>query len=150
MSSMAQSSDIAQVAQHICACIVFFGLAFSAHIAHSEESSFAVSKNISKSKIVSSETNWQPSYRLSRNVAPNNTIASLPTDTDFGAASRLFHFSEPQQKNEWSINIQKQTPSSENCSQLPSLLCLDSKDEQPDINTQQDSFWFVLRKAFHF
>jgi len=150
MSSLTHSSDIVQFAQHICAWIVILGLAFSAQTAQSEEGSFTVKKNISAPKIVSLETYWQPSYQLSQNVAPNHSIATPPTDAEFSNSPRLLHFSEPQQKDDWSINIQKQTPSSGDCAPLSSLLCLDSKDEQPDINAQQESFWFVFRKAFHF
>lgn len=150
MSSLSHGSDIVQFAQHFCVWIVFLVLAISANTAHSEEGSYVIKKDISASKIVRSGTYWQPSYRLSQNIAPNNSIASVTTDAEFSNAPQLLHFSEPQKKNDWSINIQKQTPSSGDCSPLSSLLCLDSKDEQPDIKTQKDSFWFVLRKAFHF
>jgi hypothetical protein len=150
MSSLSHGSDIVQAAQHFCVWVVFLGLAISANTAHSKESSYVNKKDISASKIVRSDSYWQPSYRLSQNIATNNSIASVATDTEFSNAPQLFHFSEPQKKNDWSINIQKQTPSSGDCSPLSSLLCLNSKDEQPDIKTRQDSFWFVLRKAFHF
>jgi hypothetical protein len=150
MSSLTHGSDIIQAAQHIFVWIVFLGLAVSANTAHSKEGSYVIKKDISASKIVRPETYWQPSYRLSQNNATYNSIAFVNADAEFSNETRLFHFSESQQKNDWSINIQKQTPSSGECSPLSSLLCLDSKDEQPDINAQQDSFWFVLRKAFRF
>lgn len=143
MSSLIPGSYFIQDVMQICAWIAFFGLAVAAHTAQSEEGSFAIEKDTSTTKPASSDTHWQPSYRLGTDAAPSRDGVS--------SAPRLFLFAEPKKEDGWSINIQKQTPSSStDCSPLSSLPCLESKDERSDIKPQQDSFWFVLRKAFHF
>ena len=151
MSSLIPGSYFIQDVMQICAWIAFFGLAVAAHTAQSEEGSFAIEKDTSTTKPANSDTHWQPAYRLDTNVALKRPKDAVPSGDGFSSAPRLFLFAEPKKEDGWSINIQKQTPSSStDCSPLSSLLCLESKDERPDIKHQQDSFWFVLRKAFHF
>jgi hypothetical protein len=150
MSSLISSSNLIQEAMQVGLWFVFVSLAVAAHTAQSEEGSFALKKDILSIKPVSSDTHWQPSYRLNTNVALDRSKDAAPTGVGFSSTPRLLLVAEPKKEDDWSINIQKQIPSNNDCSPMSSLLCLDSKEERPDIKPQRDSFWFVLRKAFHF
>jgi hypothetical protein len=129
---------------------VFVGLAVSAHTAQSEEGSFALKKDILSIKPVSSDTHWLPSYRLNTSVALNRSKDAAPTGAGFSSTPRLHLVAEPKKEDGWSINIQKQIPSNSDCSALSSHPCFDSNEERPDIKPHRESFWFVLRKVFHF
>ena len=128
---------------------LFVSLAVAAHTAHSDEGSFAFKKDIVSIKSLSFDTHWLPSYRLNTNVALNRSKDAAPTGTGFGSTPPLLLVTVPKH-DDWSINIQKQIPSSNDCSSLSSRLCFDSIDEGPDNKTQHNSFWLVLRKTFHF
>jgi hypothetical protein len=150
MSSLISTSNLIQEAMQVGLWFVFVSLAVAAHTAQSEEGSFALKKDILSIKPVSSDTHWQPSYWLNMNVALNRSKDAAPTGVGFSSTPRLLLVAEPKKEDGWSINIQKQILSNSDCSPLSSHLCLDSKEERPDIKPQRDSFWFVLRKAFHF
>jgi len=150
MSSLISGSNLIHEAMHVGLWFVFFGLAVAAHTAQSEEGSLAVKKDISSIKRVSSDTHWQPSYWLNTNVALNRSKNVAPTGVGFSSTPRLFLVAEPKKEDDWSINIQKQIPSNSDCSPSSSHLCFDSKEEQPDIKPQRESFWLVWRKKFHF
>lgn len=150
MSSLIPDSYFIHDALQICVWFVFFGLAVAAHTAQPEEGSFAIKKETLTTKLISPDTYLQPSYRLNTNVALNRAKDAVPIGAGFSITPRLPIFTEPKKEDDWSINIQKQISSSSDCSALSSPQCLDSKDEGPYIKHQQDSFWFVLRKAFHF
>jgi hypothetical protein len=150
MSSLIPGSCLIHDALQICAWFAFFGLAVAAHTAQCEENSLAFNKETLTAKPGSPSIYRQPSYRLDKDIAFNRPKNSLSTGTEFSNTHQLLNFTEPKKEDDWSINIQKQTPSSGNCSPSSSLLCQDSKEEQPDIKPLRDSFWLVLRKAFHF
>lgn len=149
MSRPISGSCIIQDAMQICAWLVFLGLAVAAHTAQSEDGSFTIEKDPLTAELASPYTHRQSSYKINANVALNRSNDSAPFGTGLSNTSRLLHFTEPKNEEDWSINIQKRDPSSSSCSSQSSIQCLDSKDEGPD-KPQQDSFWFVLRKAFHF
>ena len=148
MFSLTSTSNLKQEAMKVCLWFVFVSLAVAAHTAQSEEGSFALKKDTIK--LVSSDSSWQPSYQLNTSVALNRSKDATPTGVKFSSTPRLLLVAEPKKEDDWSINIQKQIPSNNDCSTLSSLLCIDSKQERADIKTQRNSFWFVLRKAFHF
>jgi hypothetical protein len=150
MSSLTHSSDLIQVAQQICFWFAVLGLAVSAHTAQSEEVSFAIEKNNSTIKLVSSDTYWKPSYQINPNITPNRSKDLLPSVTKSSNSFKLLRYADTNKEDDWSLNIQMQGPTSGNCSPSSSLACLDSKDERPDIKPQHESYWLVLRKAFHF
>lgn len=151
MSTLIPGSYFVQDAMQICVWLVFLGLAVAAHTAQSEEGEFAIEKDTVTNQFASPETHWQPSYRLNTaNVTLNRSKDAVPSGTGFSSTPRLSLLAEPKKEDDWSVNIQKQIPTSSNCTSLSSLMCLDSKDEGPDNKPKQDSFWFVLRKAFHF
>jgi hypothetical protein len=137
-----------QDAMQICIWFLLFGLAVAAQTAHSEESVFATENNTLTAKVVNSDIHRQLPYRFNSNVALNHPNYAVPTG--LSSTPRLSFFTEPKDEDSWSINIQQQAPSSSNCSSS-SLTCFDSKDDQlNDAKSQHNSFWFVLRKAFHF
>lgn len=150
MSSLTHGSELIQVAQQFCMWIVVLGLAVSAHTAQSEEGSFAVEKNISTNKLVSSDTYWKPSYQINPNITPNRSKDSLPSVAKSSNSFRLPRYADTKNEDDWSLNIQMQGPTNGNCNPSSSFACLDSKDERPDIKPQHESYWLVLRKAFHF
>ena len=150
MSSLIPNSCFTQEVMHVCLGVVFVGLAIAAHTAQSEEGSFAHNPDILTTKLVSSDTDWQPSYRLNTNVALNRSEDSAPTGLGFSGTPRLFLVTEPKKEADWSINVQKQIPSGSNCSPLSPILCFDSKEERPEIKPRRDSFWVVWRKALPF
>lgn len=150
MSSLISSSNLVQETMQVGLWFVFVSLAVAAHTAQSEEGSFVLKRDILLIKPVSSNTYWLPSYQLNTTVALNRSKDAEPTGAGFSSTPRLLLVTEPKKEDGWSINIQKKIPSSSDCSALSSHLCLDSKEERPDIKPQRESFWFVLRKAFHF
>ena len=151
MSGLIPVSFLAHKASQICCPVVFLGLAFAAHMAQSEEGYFAPDTDILKVQLVRSDTDLQPSWRLDTDSAFNRSGSSIATGSEFGHKPRLFLVAEPKKENDWSFNIQKQNPAGGDCSSLVSLVCTDSKEEQPaDIQPPRQSFWVVLRKAFHF
>lgn len=150
MSSLTHGSDLTQVAQQICIWIAVLGLAVSANTAQSEEGSFAVEKNISTTKLVSSDTYWNTPFQINPNIAPSRSSDSIPSVAKSRNSLKLLRFADTNKEDNWSLNVQMQGPASGDCSPSSSLVCLDSKDERPDIKPQHESYWLVLRKAFHF
>lgn len=150
MSSLIPGSYFIHDALQICVCFAFFGLVVAAHTAQCGEDSLRFNKETLTAKPASPGIYWQPSYRLDKDIAFNRPKNSLSTGAGFSNTPQLLNFTEPKNEDNWSINIQKQTPSSGECSPSSSLLCQNSKDERPDTKPQRDSFWLVLRKAFHF
>lgn len=150
MSSLIHGSYFIQMAMHVCLGFVFVGLAVAANSAKSEESSFASKPDISKIRLISSETDWPPSYWLDTNAAPSRLENPVTPSLGFNSTPRMFLVTEPKKEGDWSINIQKQIPYGNNCSPLSSLLCFDSKEERPDIKPLRDSLWVVWRKVFPF
>jgi len=150
MSGLIFGSNIIHEAMHVGLWFLFIGLAVTAHTAQSEEGSFSFKKDISTFSLVNPDTQWQPSYRINTNVALNRSKDASPIGAGASSTPRLLLVAEPKKEDDWSINIQKQIPSSNNCSPLSSLLCFDSKEERPDIKPLRDSFWVVWRKALHF
>ena len=150
MSSLIPGSYFIHDALQVCVWFAFFGLVVAAHTAQCEENSLAINKETLTAKPGSPSIYRQPSYRLDKDIALNHPRDALSTGTGFSSTPQLLNFAEPKKEDSWSINIQKETPSSGDCSSSSSLLCQDSKDERPDIKPQRDSFWLVLRKAFHF
>lgn len=150
MSSLIFSSNLMHETMQIGLWFVFVSLAVAAHTAQSKEGSFALKEQILLIKPVSSDTHWLPSYQLNTNVALNRSKDATPTGVGFSSTPRLLLVAEPKKEDGWSINVQKQIPSNSDCSPLSSHPCFDSKEERPDIKPHRDSFWFVLRKAFHF
>jgi len=150
MSSLIHGSYVIQMAMHVCLGFVFVGLTLAVNSAQSAEGSLAPKKYILTVKLVSYDTDWQPSYRLDTNAALSRLENPVPTGLAFNSTPRLLLV--PEQKNEadWSISIQKQIPYGSNCSPLSSLLCFDSQEERPDIKPLRDSLWFVWRKVFPF
>ncbi|MGA8863505.1 MAG: hypothetical protein WBM09_07410 [Gallionella sp.] len=154
MSSLISSSNLGHDFMQLALWFVFVGLAVAAHTAQSEEGSFALKKDVSSIKSISLNTHWLPPYRLNTdrlntNVGLNSTKDAASTGAGFGSTPPLLLVAEPK-KDDWSINIQKQIPSNNDCSPLSSRPCFDSIDEGPDNKTQHDSLWLVLRKTFHF
>jgi hypothetical protein len=151
MSSLIPGPYFLHDALQICVWFAFFGLAVAAHTAHCEEGSLVINKQAMTAKPANRAIYWQPSYRLDKDIALDRSRGALSTGTGFSNAPPLLNFTEPKKVDDWSINIEKQTPSSGgDCSPSTSLLCQDSKEERPDIKPQRDSFWLVFRKAFHF
>lgn len=149
MSRLIFSSDLIQEAMQVGLWFVIFSLAVTATTAHSKEGSFAVKKRMLSTKFLSSGTHGLPSYRLNTHAVLNSSKDASPTGVAFSGAPRLVPVVEPK-TDDWSISIQKQLPSNNDCSRLSSLLCFDSKDEGPYNKLQHDSYWLVLRKSFHF
>jgi hypothetical protein len=151
MTGLILDSQHIHDAVQICIWFLFFGFAVAVHAAHADEGTFVTGKNTLTAKNISSDIRRQLPYRFNTNLALNGQFNTLSTGTKFSSSPRLSFFTEPQEEDGWSINIQKQAPSSSKCSPLSFLKCFDSNDERPDdASTQKDSFWFVLRKAFHF
>lgn len=150
MSRLISSSNLIQEVMQAGLWFVFVSLAVAAHTAQSEEGSFVLKKEILSIKSASSDTHWLPSYRLNTNVGLNRSKDAAPTGVGFSSTPRLLVVAEPKKEDDWSINIQKQIPSNNDCSPLSSHPCFDSKDEGSDNKPQLNSFWLVLRKTFHF
>lgn len=150
MSRLISRSRFIQEAMRAGLRLLLVSLAVAAHTAQSEEGSFALRKDIVSIKSVSSDPYRLPSYRLNANVGPNRSKDAAPTGAGFSSAPRLLLVAEPQKEDDWSINIQKQIPTSSDCSHLSSHPCFDPNDEGPDNKPRHDSFWLVLRKTFHF
>jgi hypothetical protein len=148
MSRLISSSNLVQEAMQVALWFVFVCSAVTAQAAHSEEGSFARKSHMSTNH-VSSGTHWLPSYRLDTHAVPNSAKQAVPTGVGFSSTSRLLLVAEPKH-DDWSISIQKQLPSNNDCSHLSSLLCFDSKDEGTSNKVQHDSYWLVFRKTFHF
>ncbi len=151
MSNLIPGSYNIQDAMQICVWIFLIILAVTAQTAHSEEGAVANGKYALTPKLINPGINQQFPYRFNTNLAfnhPNETVNSEPA---FNRSPRLLNFTEPNKEDNWSINIQKQAPSSSDCSTSSTLTCLDSKDNQlKDAKPQQESYWLVLRKVFHF
>jgi hypothetical protein len=150
MTSLIFNSNLTQSRVRTGIWILFVSLAVASPAAQSAEGSFALKKETPSIKSVNSYPRWQPYYRLNTNLALNRSKDTASTGAGFSNSPRLFLNAEPKAEDNWSINIQKQNPSSNDCLKLPTSLCLGSTEEQPEIKTQRDSFWLVLRKAFHF
>lgn len=150
MSRLTSSSNLIQEVMQAGLWFVFVSLAVAAHPAQSEEGSFALKKEILSIKSASSDTYWLPSYRLNTSVGLDRSKEAAPTGVGFNSTSRLLLVAEPKKEDEWSINIQKQIPSNNDCSPWSSHPCFDSKDEGLNNKHQLNSFWLVLRKTFHF
>jgi len=150
MSRLISSSNLIKEVMQAGLWFVFVSLAVAAHTAQSEEGSFVLKKEILSIKSASSDTYWLPSYRLNTNVGLNRSKDAAPIGVGFSSTPRLLVVAEPKKEDDWSINIQKQIPSNNDCSPLSSHPCFDSKDEGHDNKPQLNSFWLVLRKTFHF
>lgn len=150
MSRLISGSKLIHEVMQAGLWFVLVSLAVAAHTAQAEEGSFALRKDIVSIKSVGSEAHWLPSYRLNANVGLNRSKDAAPTGAGFSSAPRLLLVAEPKKEDDWSLNIQKQIPSGNDCSHLSSHPCFDSNDEGPDNKPRHDSFWLVLRKTFHF
>ena len=148
MSGLISTSNLTQEAVQVALWFVFFGLMVTANTAQSKEGSVARKKHISTTH-VSSGTHWLPSYRVDTHALPNSAKRAVPNGVAFSSAPRLLPVDEPK-NDDWSINIQKQFPSNNDCSQLSPRLCFDSKDEGPYNKLQHESYSLVLRKTFRF
>jgi hypothetical protein len=150
MLSLINSSHYIQDAFHIGLWLMFLSLAVAAHNAMSEEGTFAAGKPILTTKNISSDIRRQLPYRFDTNLALNRPVNDAYTGTRSSGMSKLSFFNEPSNEDSWSVNVQKEAPTSSNCTSSPPT-CFDSKDEQPNgIKPRQESYWLVLRKAFHF
>jgi hypothetical protein len=149
MSRLIFSTDLMHGAMQVGLWFVVFSLAVTAHTAQSKEGSFALKKRMLSTKFLSSGTHGLPSYLINTHAVLNSPKDAVPTGVGFGSTPRLLPVAEPK-NDDWSINIQKQLPSNNDCSHLSSLLCFNSKDEGPYNKLQHDSYWLVLRKTFHF
>ncbi len=149
MSRIISSSNPIQEAMRVGLWFVVFGLAITAHAAQSKEGSFTLKKRTLMTKIVNSGARWLPSYQLDARDVRKGLKNSVSTGVAFSSASRLLPVADPQ-KDDWSVSIQKQFPSSNDCSRSSGLLCFDSKNEGTYNKLQHDSYWLVLRKTFHF
>ena len=151
MSSLVLGYHNTHDAVQICLWLLFFGLAVAINTAHADEATFAAEKNALTTKHISSDIRRQLPYRFNSSIALNSPYNALSSGKEFNRTPRLSFFSEPQKEDGWSVNIQKEAPSSSNCSPLSFLKCFDSNDDRADDGTpQKESFWLVLRKAFHF
>jgi len=150
MSRLISGSNLVQEVMQAGLWFVFVSLSVAANTAQSEEGSFALKKEILSIKSASSDTHWPPSYRLNMNVGLDRSKDAASTGAGFSSTPRFLLVAEPKKEDDWSINIQKQIPSSNDCSTLSSHPCFDSKNEGPDNKPRLDSFWLVLRKTFHF
>jgi hypothetical protein len=150
MLSLISSSHYIQDALHIILWLMFFSLAVAVHNAKSEEGTFASEKPTLATKSISSDIRRQLPYRFDTNLALNRPVNDISAGTRSSNTPKLSFFSAPKNEDGWSVNIQKEAPTSSNCA-TSSTTCFDSKDVQPnEIKPQQESYWFVLRKAFHF
>lgn len=151
MSNLIPGSYLIQDAMQICVWIVFITLAVAAQTAHSEEGAIATGKDTLTPKLINPGIHRQFPYRFNTNVALNRPNDAANSEPGFSSSPRLLNFTEQNREDDWSINIQKQAPSSSDCSKSSTLPCLDSKDDQlKDAKPQQESYWLVLRKVFHF
>jgi hypothetical protein len=150
MLSLITSSHYIQDAFHIGLWFMFLSLAVAVHNAKSEEGTFATGKPILTTKNISSDIRRHLPYRFDTNLALNRPINDVYAGTRSSSTPKLSFFTAPSNEDGWSVNIQKQAPTSNDCS-TSSSTCFDSKDVQPnEIKPRQESYWFVLRKAFHF
>jgi hypothetical protein len=149
MSRLIFSSNLIQEVIQPGIWLVCFSLAVTALTAHSKEGSFAVKKHKPTANFAGSSAHWLPSNRLNTQFWPNSSKRTVPLEGTLGGAPRQLLVAEPK-NDDWSINIQKQFPSNNDCSHMLSPLCFDSKDEGPYNKFQHDSYWLVLRKTFHF
>jgi hypothetical protein len=150
MTSLIPNPHFIQDATHICMWFLLIGFAIATHTAQAEEGKFATEKNTLTNRVMSSDIRRPLPYQSNTNIALNGQNNALLAGAGSGGTPRLSFFNEPEEEDSWSVNIQKQAPSSSKCSPS-SLTCFDSNDDRTsEIKPQQDSFWFVLRKAFHF
>jgi hypothetical protein len=149
MLSLISGSHHIQDAFHIGLWFMFLSLAVAAHNAMSEEVTFAAGKPTLTTKNISSDIRRQLPYRFDTNLALNRPINDVYAGTRSSSTPKLPFFTAPSNEDGWSVNIQKQAPTSSDCS-TSSSRCFDSKDVQPNEIKPQESYWFVLRKAFHF
>ena len=150
MSSLVLGYHHTHDAVQIFIWLLFFGFAIAVHTAHADETTFATEKNTLTTKHISSDIRRQLPYRFNSSLALNNPYNALSSGKEINSKPQLSFFTEPQEDG-WSVNIQKEAPTSSNCSPLSFLKCFNSNDERADDGTpQRESFWFVLRKAFHF
>ena len=150
MLSLISSSHYMQDTLHFGLWLMFLSLAVAVHNAKSEEVTFANQKPALTTKSISSDIRRQLPYRFDTNLALNRPVNSLSAWTGSNNTSKLSFFTEPRNEDGWSVNIQKQAPSSSDCA-ASSTTCLDTKDLPPnEIKPRQESYWLVLRKVFHF
>jgi hypothetical protein len=150
MFSLTHGSYFIQMAVHVCFGFVFIGLVVAANSAHSSEASFATKLDTPRNQLAGSAADWKPSYRLDQNVAFTRLESPAAPLIGFNSTPGLLLRPETKNEADWSINIQKQIPYGNNCSPFSSLLCFDSKEEQPQIKSLRDSLWVVWRKVFPF
>ncbi|HTN93329.1 MAG TPA: hypothetical protein VMJ33_01985 [Gallionella sp.] len=151
MSNLIPGSYNIQDTMQICVWIFFIILAVMAQTAHSEEGAIANGKFALTPKLINPGINQQSPYRFNTNLAFNHPNEAVNSEPAFNRSPRSLNFTEPNKEDDWSINIQKQAPSSSDCSATSTLPCFDSKDDQlKDAKPQQESYWLVLRKVFHF
>lgn len=141
MQAMTPGFIITHDIRRICVWFVCMGLAVAVQTAQSEEISF---------KLVNSGEYGQSVSRFGVSIEYGLGAGTVSADAEYGGASRSFVFAGLGKTEYWSTSLQQQTATNEDCSSLSSLLCLDSKEQQPDLKLQRDSFWGVLRKALHF
>jgi hypothetical protein len=151
MSNLISGSYLAQDTLQLCIWTAFLALAVAAQTALAEENAFATSKYSLTDSVVNPAVGRQYAYRFNADVALNRPDDAMSANTWTDNTPRLPNFTEQKTDDDWSINIQKQAPSSSDCSTSTTLPCLTSKNDQaPEIKPQQESYWVVLRKAFHF
>ena len=151
MSNLIPGTYLVQDALQICVWIAFITFAVATQMAHSEENAIATGEYTLTPKLINPGTNQHAPYRFSTNLALNRPNEAVNLETGINSSPRLLNFTTPNKEDDWSINIQTQAPSSNDCSASSTLPCLDSKDDQPkDVKSQQESYWLVLRKVFHF
>jgi len=151
MSNFIPGSYPAQDALQLCVWVVFLALAIAAQTALAEDYAFASSKYSLASSVTNPNAGRQYAYRYNTELALNRPADDMSADSGTDTIHRLPNFSEQKKDDDWSINIQKQAPSSSDCSTSTTLPCLAAKEDQAtEVKPQQESYWLVLRKAFHF
>ena len=150
MYSLTNSSDLIHITQQICLCLALFGFVVAVHNAHADEVAVPIKKEQSTTNVVRPGSYWTPSYRLGQDISPNPAKGSTASRTRFGSSLQSLARADASRRDDWSINIEKQAPVSEDCANSSTLSCLDTKETPPDATTHHESYWLIFRKAFHF
>jgi len=139
-----------QETRHICVWLIFFGLAITGQAALSEEIPFATKNGGLSTKIASSISSGESPYQPNKNTIIFRSRNAAPIGASPSRFSRMPLLAEPKAEDNWSVNIQQQTPTVEDCASESSYQCLKSNEDRIDNEPHRDSFWVVLRKVFHF
>jgi hypothetical protein len=133
-----------------CVWVILFGLSITGQAARSEEGPYVIEKGSLSTRLAGPVTSGQSPYQTNHNAVIYRSRNTASIGASPSSTSTIPLLAEPKTEDNWSVNIQRQIPAVEDCPPESSLQCIKSSEDRIDTETHRDSFWFVLRKVFHF